>query len=82
MTRRGSTNSHTAILARTMNIPALIGINYPEMADGRLSIVDGYTGKLIIDPEETVLTEYMTKKEADENKKRLLLELKGKENIH
>lgn len=81
VTRLGSTNSHTAILARTMNIPALIGVDFAEEVDGKMGIVDGYTGTLIIDPDAEVLEKYRVKKEDDENKKRLLLELKGKENI-
>ena len=81
VTRHGSTNSHTAILARTMNIPALIGIDYPEDAEGKMGIVDGYEGKLIIDPPVSVLETYQKRKEAAEEKKRLLLELKGKENV-
>ena len=81
VTRYGSTNSHTAILARTMNIPALIGIDYTEDAEGKLGIVDGYEGKLIIDPPASVLEEYRARKEADEEKKRLLMELKGKEDV-
>ena len=81
VTRHGSTNSHTAILARTMNIPALIGIDYPEDAEGKMGIVDGYEGKLIIDPPVSVLETYQKRKEADAEKKRLLLELKGKENV-
>ena len=81
VTRHGSTNSHTAIHARTMNIPALIGIDYPEDAEGKMGIVDGYEGKLIIDPPVSVLETYQKRKEADEEKKRLLLELKGKENV-
>lgn len=81
VTRHGSTNSHTAILASTMNIPALIGIDYPEDAEGKMGIVDGYEGKLIIDPPVSVLETYQKRKEADEEKKRLLLELKGKENV-
>ncbi len=81
VTRYGSTNSHTAILARTMNIPALIGVEFPKDVNGKLGIVDGYTGKLIVEPEDKVLEEYRAKKEGDENKKRLLQELKGKENI-
>ena len=81
VTRHGSTNSHTAILARTMNIPALVGIDYTEDAEGKLGIVDGYEGKLIIDPPASVLEEYRARKEADEEKKRLLMELKGKEDV-
>ena len=81
VTRGGSTNSHTAILARTMNIPALIGVDYPSDIDGRLGIVDGYTGKLYIDPDEDTLNSYKKKKTSELEKKRLLLELKGKENV-
>ena len=81
VTRYGSTNSHTAILARTMNIPALIGIDFEENINGKMGIVDGYTGILYVDPDTETLAKYQAKKEADENEKRLLLELKGKENI-
>lgn len=81
VTRHGSTNSHTAILARTMNIPALIGIDFSEDVNGKMGIVDGYTGKLYIEPDEETMKKYEAKKAEDENKKRLLLELKGKENI-
>lgn len=81
VTRHGSTNSHTAILARTMNIPALIGVDYPDDADGKMGIVDGYEGKIIIDPEVSVLEDYKAKKGQEDEKKRLLQELKGKENV-
>ena len=81
VTKHGSTNSHTAILARTMNIPALIGVDYPDDADGKMGIVDGYEGKIIIDPEVSVLEDYKEKKEQEDEKKRLLQELKGKENV-
>ncbi len=81
VTRYGSTNSHTAILARTMNIPALIGVEFSEDIDGKLGIVDGISGKLIVEPEEEVLKEYEAQKEEQEKKKRLLQELKGKENV-
>ena len=81
VTRHGSTNSHTAILARTMNIPALIGVDFPEDVDGKMGIVDGYEGKIIIDPPVSVMEAYQKKKAEDEEKKRLLQELKGKENI-
>ena len=81
VTRHGSTNSHTAILARTMNIPALIGIDFSEDVNGQMGIVDGYTGKLYIEPDEETMKKYEAKKAEDENKKRLLLELKGKENV-
>ena len=81
VTRHGSTNSHTAILARTMNIPALIGIDFSDNVNGKMGIVDGYTGTLYIEPDEETMKKYEAKKAEDENKKRLLLELKGKENV-
>ena len=81
VTRHGSTNSHTAILARTMNIPALIGVDFPEDVDGKMGIVDGYEGKIIIDPPVSIMEAYQKKKAEDEEKKRLLQELKGKEII-
>ena len=81
VTRHGSANSHTAILARTMNIPALIGVDFPEDAAGKIGIVDGYEEKIIIDPSISVLEEYRQKQKEEEEKKRLLLELKGKEDV-
>lgn len=81
VTRHGSTNSHTAILARTMNIPALIGVDFAPDADGKMGIVDGYNGELYIEPDAETLEKYRAKAAADEDKKRLLLELKGKENV-
>ncbi len=81
VTRHGSTNSHTAILARTMNIPALIGVDYSEDMNGHMAIVDGYDGTLYVDPSDEVIAKYEKKKAEDEEKARLLQELKGKENI-
>ncbi len=81
VTRLGSTNSHTAILARTMNIPALIGINFTEDMDGKEAIVDGAEGILIIEPDEETLAAYQAKKADLDHKAQLILELKGKENI-
>lgn len=81
VTRYGTANSHTAILARSMNIPALIGVSFTEEADGKMGIVDGYTGTLIVEPDAEILKEYQAKKAEDEHKKRLLAELKGKENV-
>lgn len=81
VTRFGSTNSHTAILARTMNIPALIGVDFPQDCDGKYGIVDGYEGVLYIEPNETIIAEYKEKKKKEEEKERLLLELKGKEDV-
>lgn len=81
VTREGSTNSHTAILARTMNIPALCQTPVPKDADGKMGIVDGYEGKIIVDPDETTLKAYQEKVDAEEEKKRLLKELKGKDTV-
>ena len=83
ITVEGSANSHTAILARTMNIPAVIGIGdtLTPKYDGRLAIVDGQEGKIYIDPDEEILVA-MRKKQAVEQEQRELLEtLKGKENV-
>ncbi|MGN0400805.1 MAG: phosphoenolpyruvate--protein phosphotransferase [Acetatifactor sp.] len=79
----GSPNSHTAILARTMGIPALVGtdISPEESLDGRLGIVDGAAGVLYVDPEEELLAQMTARREEEQEKRRLLLELKGKENI-
>ena len=81
VTRHGSSNSHTAILARTMNIPALIGVEIEEEWNGRQAIVDGYSGRLYIDPDEETLHSMTTKQEEDARAKELLLKLKGKEDV-
>lgn len=81
VTRLGSANSHTAILARTMGIPALIGVEISEDWDGKIGVVDGYEGKFVVDPEMPVLEEYFKKKASDAEQKKLLQALKGKENI-
>lgn len=81
VTRHGSTNSHTAILARTMNIPALIGVDYPEDAEGHMAVVDGRNGVFLLDPTEEELTKYEALRQEDVEKARLLQELKGKENV-
>ncbi len=80
VTRFGSTNSHTSILARTMNIPALIGVDYPEDADMKEAIVDGFAGKLILEPDEKTLEHYRELLKKEEEKRELLEKLKGKEN--
>ena len=77
VTLRGSVNSHTAILARAMGIPALIGIEVKESWTGLNAIVDGVQGKLIIQPEEAVLEEYVEKKLRIDEARTLLKELKG-----
>ena len=81
MTRYGSANSHTAILARTMNIPAVIAVDFPEDCDGKTAVVDGFSGCIYLDPDPEFL-KMMTERQAEEIKKRELLQtLKGKENI-
>ncbi len=81
VTRFGSSNSHTAILARTMNIPSLIGVDFSEDCNGKMGIVDGYEGKLIIDPDEETLDDYIKKKKADDEKAALLQKFKGLDNV-
>ena len=81
VTKFGSANSHTAILARTMNIPALIDVDIKKEWNGKPGIVDGFKGILIIDPEEETLMEYRIKQQEEINRRELLLNLKGKENI-
>lgn len=81
VTRYGSTNSHTAILARTMNIPALIGVDYSEEIDGHFGIVDGFEGVLYVDPDEETIKKYRRKQEEEQEKARLLQELKGMPNV-
>ena len=82
-TQYGSSNSHTAILARTMNIPAVIGLGEDllEEYSGRDAIIDGFTGTLYIDPDESTLKEMQDKREKDLEQKALLEQLKGKENV-
>ena len=84
VTAFGSSNSHTAILARNMNIPAIIGVGeelLKSLKNGDFAVVDGYTGEIFIDPDENTKTRLEKKRVEDEEKKRLLQELKGKENI-
>ena len=84
VTAHGSSNSHTAILARNMNIPAIIGAGKAFLAavkDGMFAAVDGYTGEIFLEPDDETRTRLEQKQQADEEKKRLLQELKGKENV-
>lgn len=84
VTAHGSSNSHTAILARNMNIPAVIGVGsdfLKEVQNGTEAIVDGFTGEIFVEPDEETRRRLLEKQKADEEKKRLLLELKGKENV-
>lgn len=81
VTKFGSSNSHTAILARTMNIPALIDVPIEAEWNGRTAIVDGHTGTFYLDPDEKTLAEMQAKLEQDLEARRLLQELKGKPNV-
>lgn len=84
VTAYGSSNSHTAILARNMNIPAIIGVGkelLETVKSGAFAAVDGYTGEIFIDPDDATVSRLESKRAEDEEKKRLLQELKGKENI-
>ena len=83
VTVHGSTNSHTAILSRMMNIPALIGVemNLEDIQTGTEAVVDGFSGEFILCPEEEVKAKARKKLDEEHEKRSLLLELKGKENI-
>ena len=84
VTAHGSSNSHTAILARNMNIPAIIGAGdefLSKIKDGDEAIVDGFTGEIFVDPDSETRERLLKKQSEDENKKNLLQELKGKENV-
>lgn len=84
VTAYGSSFSHTAILARTMNIPAIIGLGddfLREIKDGDMAVADGYTGEFILHPDEKTIAAAEEKRRSDEEKRELLKKLKGKENI-
>ena len=84
VTAFGSSSSHTAILARNMNIPAVICVGEEFLngiSDGMMMIVDGHKGEVIIEPDEETLAKYTAKQKDDAHKKTLLQELKGKENV-
>ncbi len=83
VTVHGSANSHTSILAKTMNIPAIIGCDIPlsDEVDGREAIVDGFEGKVYVDPEPEILEAKKKILSAELEKKELLGQLKGKENV-
>ena len=81
VTEFGSSNSHTAILARTMNVPALMGIPVDEHLEGRIAIIDGVNAALILDPDEETLEYYQEKKRENKRRRELLQELKGKEDV-
>ncbi len=83
VTVHGSVNSHTAILAKTMNIPALIGVDIPLDAstDGKMAVIDGYEGKIYVEPDADTLADKEAKLKKDLEQKELLQTLKGRENI-
>ena len=83
VTVHGSTNSHTAILARMMNIPALIGVpmDLDELKTGMTAVVDGFEGTVTFDPDEEIKAQTEKRMEEEAEKLKLLQELKGKENV-
>ena len=84
VTAYGSSNSHTAILARNMNIPAIIGVGEEflnAIEDGEVAIANGFTGEFILHPDEEILEEAKAKQRQEEEKKELLEKLKGKDNV-
>lgn len=84
VTAYGSSNSHTAILARNMNIPAVIGVGeefLEKIQDGMQMIVDGYTGEIYIEPDKDTYENYQKKKQEENEKRELLFSLKGKDNV-
>lgn len=83
VTVHGSANSHTAILARMMEIPALVGAGLPldDTVDGKLGIVDGASGKIYVEPDEDTLNKLRERQQEEAEKKELLQRLKGRENV-
>lgn len=83
VTRQGSVNSHTAILARMMNIPALVGaeLELSGLESGVFAVVDGFQGQLFLNPDAETVARAKQMIEKEQEKKRLLLELKGRENV-
>ncbi len=83
ITKKGSASSHTAILARTMNIPAIIGVGtqLKDKYDGMDAIIDGFSGSVYIDPDEETVAALKEKKLLKDEQRNLLLQLKGKENV-
>lgn len=81
VTRYGSANSHTAILARNMNIPALIGVDIQEEWNGKLAVVDGYEGILYLEPDGETLARLQKRQQEDLETEKLLQQMKGKEDV-
>ncbi len=81
VTRQGTLHSHTAILARSMGIPALVQVDFPKTSvDGKIGIVDGFSGTFLIEPENNILKEYEKKQKEAFRRKALLDNLKGLKN--
>ena len=84
VTAHGSSNSHTAILARNMNIPAIIGVGEEILSavkDGDIAVANGFTGEFILDPDAETIEAAEIKRAEEQEKKELLQKLKGKENV-
>lgn len=81
VTRKGSVNSHTAILARTMNIPAIVNVDIAEDVDGKYAIVDGNAGVIYVEPDKMLLEKYEKLREEELQQRALLQELKGKSTV-
>ena len=81
VTKKGSKNSHTAILAKAMNIPAVAGIDIKEQWNGKECIVDGDTGTIYVEPDEQTASQMQKKREKLAKKQELLQKMKGKETI-
>jgi phosphoenolpyruvate-protein phosphotransferase len=83
VTVHGSVNSHTAILARTMGIPALIGTDIPlgESVDGKMAVVDGSKGCIYVEPDQETMEQMQARKQDEEEQKELLQQLKGRDNV-
>ena len=81
VTRQGSANSHTAILARTMNIPALVQVSVPEGVDGKLGVGDGFAGNIVIEPDAKVLADAKKTMEKEKERRKLLEEYLGKPTV-
>lgn len=78
VTREGSTNSHTAILARTMNIPAIVNVPVPNDLDGETAIVNGMDGTVLVQPDEKTIADYKNLQQKEIEKRNLLQEYKGR----
>lgn len=84
VTAYGSSNSHTAILARNMNIPAIIGLGdtfLENIKDGEMAVADGFTGEFILNPDEETIAVYRKKQQSEAEKNAMLQQLKGKDNV-